>query len=240
MPVSQKMVKFNAVIKHRETLGMKIKWMILLFGFGALNAQMFQFITPQMMDKGFYREGEIIRDTLRFVYLGREQLVIQDLKKSCGCTVAQLERFDYQQGDTISLPFEIDTQGFKGRIRKHITIYYKAPDPGRVQFTVMAEVVPLLKVEPAYVRIQQTPDHSRTTAGFEIQNNSNQEIRVLNVQIPKQGVQVKPRKTSIPPGGRVQFQLEVEPAKIKQKLIYLVIETSYQPKRQIRFPVFVR
>ncbi len=214
---------------------------LLLFGLSlSLWAQDFHFITPQMMDKGFYREGEVIRDTLQFVYVGDGKMVIKDLKRSCGCTVAQLARTEYQKGDTISIPFEVDTKGFKGRIRKNITIYYQAKDAGKVQFTVMAEVVPLLKVEPAYLRIQSLPDKPVQRANFEIQNNSDQEIRILHIQVPEKGLTIEPRKVTIPPKKQVRFQLEVTPKQIKQKMIYLVIETSFPPKKQIRFPVFIR
>ena len=92
-------------------------------------------------DFGKVSEGEKVNYTFRFVNKGESELVIKDVKSSCGCTAALLSTSNIKPGQEGTLKVEFDTKNRSGKNSKTVTVQSNDPkDPTKV-LTIYADVV---------------------------------------------------------------------------------------------------
>ena len=103
---------------------------------------------------GTVAKGEAIEYTFRVRNTGKADLVISDVKPSCGCTLGKFDK-TIKPGDEGKITLTIDTKAFSGPISK--TAIVLTNDPTRPQFSLAltAYVKPYVEVFPwGYFRIQ--------------------------------------------------------------------------------------
>jgi len=92
-------------------------------------------------DFGKVNEGEKINYTFRFVNKGAGELVIKDVKSSCGCTAALLSNSNIKPGQEGTIKVEFDTKNRSGKNSKTVTVQSNDPkDPTKV-LTIYADIV---------------------------------------------------------------------------------------------------
>lgn len=92
-------------------------------------------------DFGKVSEGEKVNYTFRFVNKGESELVIKDVKSSCGCTAALISDSNVKPGQEGTLKVEFDTKNRSGKNSKTVTVQSNDPkDPTKV-LTIYADVV---------------------------------------------------------------------------------------------------
>lgn len=75
-------------------------------------------------DFGTFREAEGKKTgCVRFVNKGKEPTVINRVKPTCGCTVAEYTEGEIAPGDTATVSFTYNPAGRPGRFLKHIKVY---------------------------------------------------------------------------------------------------------------------
>lgn len=75
-------------------------------------------------DFGTFREAEGKRTGfVRFVNVGKEPTVINRVKPTCGCTVADYTQGEIAPGDTATVSFTYNPAGRPGRFLKHVKVY---------------------------------------------------------------------------------------------------------------------
>lgn len=97
--------------------------------------------------------GEVPKgDQAKFVYTfrntGASELVIENAKPSCGCTIAEFTK-TVQPGATGTVNATIDTKRFRGPITKTITISSNDPVSSKVHLQAKANVKPFLDMLPS-------------------------------------------------------------------------------------------
>ena len=91
-------------------------------------------------DFGKVSEGEKINYTFRFVNKGQSELVIKDVKSSCGCTAALLSSSNIKPGQEGTIKVEFDTKNRSGKNSKTITVQSNDPkDPTKI-LTIYADI----------------------------------------------------------------------------------------------------
>lgn len=92
-------------------------------------------------DFGKVSEGEKINYTFRFVNKGESELIIKDVKSSCGCTAALLSSSNIKPGQEGTLKVEFDTKNRSGKNSKTITVQSNDPkDPAKI-LTIYADII---------------------------------------------------------------------------------------------------
>jgi hypothetical protein len=81
---------------------------------------------------GKVTEGEKIEITFRFKNTGKEQLVIQSVMPSCGCTVAEKPEKPVAPGEEGFIKAAFDSKGRIGTNHKTITVYSNTNPPTQV------------------------------------------------------------------------------------------------------------
>jgi len=92
-------------------------------------------------DFGKVSEGEKVDYTFRFVNKGTSELIIKDVKSSCGCTAALLNSSSIKPGQEGTIKVEFDTKNRSGKNSKTVTVQSNDPiDPTKI-LTIYADII---------------------------------------------------------------------------------------------------
>jgi len=78
---------------------------------------------------GRINEGQKLAVSFRFRNSGNKPLVIQDVRPTCGCTVADFPKEPIAPGQEGEITGEFDSNGREGLQQKHITVRSNANPP---------------------------------------------------------------------------------------------------------------
>lgn len=99
---------------------------IALISFTAYTQAKIEFKT-ETIDYGQIEKGSDGVRVFEFTNIGNADLIIQDVKSSCGCTVPEKPKDPVAPGKTGVIKVKYDTQRV-GKIRKTITVYSNATE----------------------------------------------------------------------------------------------------------------
>ncbi|MHC5005091.1 MAG: DUF1573 domain-containing protein [Planctomycetota bacterium] len=115
-------------------------------------------------DFGRILETEIQTAWLEFTNTGGSTLIIEDIKTSCGCTVATPDRREYEPGESGHIEIEFDPAGPGENQRKYVKVIANT-EPELTQVAITADVDPFVIIEPRMLELGVLPyrsEHSRT------------------------------------------------------------------------------
>lgn len=99
------------------------------------------YITETQYDFGKVNEGDKVNHTFTFVNKGSANLIIKDIKTSCGCTAALLSQDNLAPGQEGTLKIELDTKNRSGKMSRTVTINSNDPnDPAKI-LTIYADII---------------------------------------------------------------------------------------------------
>ena len=91
-------------------------------------------------DFGQVSEGEKVNYTFSFINKGTSELIIKDVKSSCGCTAALLSSSNIKPGQQGTIVVEFDTKNRSGKNSKTVTVQSNDPkDPTKI-LTIYADI----------------------------------------------------------------------------------------------------
>lgn len=190
------------------------------------------YLTPDLIDFGEVSEGDLLRGEIRFVNSGDEELLVDNVRPSCGCTVTHLESKSFAPGDTARIPFTLNTSRFKGTIRKNIRVYFKDKSVGTKKFVIQSKIISELDLSPSYVHfknIKANPD-TVITQFAKFANNSDAPIEIKVKEYNNDLIQIKPEKFKIPAGETYLVRVELRPEKPKRANTTISFETDFEKK----------
>jgi hypothetical protein len=109
-------------------------------------------VVPEpVKDVGSVAKGEKITHDFVIRNEGTAPLEINEVRASCGCTVAEFDKTVAPQG-TGKVHVVIDSTTFAGPIAKGVTVFTNDADNPQIELTVKASVQPAISVKPGYAR----------------------------------------------------------------------------------------
>jgi uncharacterized cupredoxin-like copper-binding protein len=91
-------------------------------------------------DFGKVKDGDLLQHTFNYKNTGKSELIIKDVRSSCGCTVPFVSKKNLKPGEEANLKVEFDTSGRSGRNSKSITIFSNDPDNPVFVLTIYADI----------------------------------------------------------------------------------------------------
>ena len=92
-------------------------------------------------DFGQVKEGEKVNYTFKFANKGSSNLIVKDIKTSCGCTAALLSADNLPPGQEGTIQVELDTKNRSGKMSRTITVRSNDPkDPAKI-LTIYADIL---------------------------------------------------------------------------------------------------
>ena len=103
---------------------------------------------------GTVAKGEAIEYAFRIKNEGKADLLINDVKPSCGCTIGKFDKV-IKPGEEGKITLTIDTKAFSGPISKTAVVLTNDPAKAQYSLTLSAYVKPFVEVAPwGFFRIQ--------------------------------------------------------------------------------------
>jgi hypothetical protein len=100
----------------------------------------YMYFTEDEHNFGKIQEGATVSYTFWYENRGNQDLLIYDVRTSCGCTVASYDKKPIKKGQKGKIELRFDTTGKQGRVVKTATIHSNA-DPESKELRLICEVV---------------------------------------------------------------------------------------------------
>lgn len=196
-------------------------------------------ISPQQADLGTIRQGRHAEQIFLLTNVGDQQLEIGQIKTSCGCTAVVPQKKTLAPGESTDMVADFNSTGFKGDIRKSITIHSNDANRPRQEVFLTGHVRPEVEIQPSLLDMGRLPTGVPTTVPLKIINHGESPITIRNLEILAKDVSVPKPETAIPAGGSLLLQVTFLPVRENSSLNgYLVITTSRTDLPPLRIPVF--
>jgi len=104
-------------------------------------------------DFGAIEKGDKKTTTFEFQNVGKDVLIIEDVKTSCGCTTATPEKREYKPGEKGSIPVTFDSSRFSNKITKTITVFSNDPENPKYYLKIVGVVESEIEVKPTMISL---------------------------------------------------------------------------------------
>ena len=110
-------------------------------------------VIPETKDAGIVAKGQVIETTFVIKNNGGSDLIINDARPGCGCTVANFDKV-IKPGGEGKVVTSVDTKAFAGPISKSVLLVSNDPERGQINLFIKATVKPFVDILPQpYVRV---------------------------------------------------------------------------------------
>jgi hypothetical protein len=207
-----------------------------------LHAQAVRRVTPEKIEFGRLPEGRTVEGELRFTNAGTAPAHIQRIQASCGCTTTKTEKMTVEPGDTASIHYSVRTQGFRGIVRKTITIYFTDPKEQELEFVIQGTLYSDLEVTPSFIDFQGVTEDRNSTLmqKVTVTNQTEKPLRITSVRATSDLLTVSPERASLPPGRAQVIQVTLRPSKTATQDADIWIETDSPSRPKFAVPVFIQ
>jgi len=206
-----------------------------------LSAGEVTFVTPMKIDLGEVESGRIIEGVIQFVNTGKDSLKIEQVRTSCGCTAVETQKKIYAPKDTASVYFKLKTRGFKGKIRKSVTIQFENRDLPAKTVQLVANCLNYLEFDPRYLTFTQIKVNGDTLIERYIRviSHYKEPIQIQSVYTDIQSLKIDFGKRMLDSGESCIFKVTLKPDRALRKSSRIWIETDNPKIEPLHMPVYV-
>jgi len=170
-------------------------------------------------DWGTRDEGINIEHIFTFTNTGKQDLVIQDVKPACGCTVADNWDKTVAPGKKGKIPITLKTVGYSGDITKTIAVTTNVPEMQTIQLTIKGKIRMPIAIIPVNVWLGEVNADSGTLSGsFEILNNLGVPVKLLEIVPPDD--RTKFTMTTVEENKKYKVDFTIDPPFTGQEVIH--------------------
>ena len=99
-------------------------------------------VEPASFDFGKAAPNKTLRKEFSIRNFGNEDLLIESVSTTCGCTAALMESKVVKPGGTTPLRVSLETRAYKGRVQRSVMVRSNDPRANLVEVKVEATVEP--------------------------------------------------------------------------------------------------
>ncbi|MGE0682414.1 MAG: DUF1573 domain-containing protein [Candidatus Binatia bacterium] len=138
--------------------------------------------SESVFDFGRVEQGAQVNHLFRFTNQGGQDLRIESVKTSCGCTAAVIssEMIGPGQEGTISATF--DTTRFAGEKAKSISVYSNDPSQSVTTLTLQGEITVEVEIEPPQLYLGRVRRGEETVRSIDILYDASKSISITKVE----------------------------------------------------------
>jgi len=103
--------------------------------------------------------------------IGDGQLLIDKVRTTCGCTVAQLEKKELQPGESTKIKTTLSLKGRQGATSKSISVESNDPETPLLTLTLKGTAIAPILVEPQVVNLGKIVDDKPADQVIEVKSN---------------------------------------------------------------------
>ncbi|WP_051689471.1 DUF1573 domain-containing protein [Pelobacter seleniigenes] len=200
-------------------------------------------LTPETLnyDFGAIVQGETVEYSFRFQNSGDQVLEIGQVRTSCGCTAALLSARRLAPGEIGELKVRFNSQGFRGKIHKTITVDTNDPEQSSVIFNLHGMITLELYATLERVNWGRVKEPVPLQDQFDIVNDSKHVVTLTGPQIAGAGIAANISRLRLEPGQKATVNVTGEFLEGNNRIAgYVIISTDFSAVPQIRVPVSAR
>jgi len=99
-------------------------------------------VAPESFDFGRAAQNKTLRKEFSIRNFGNEDLVIESVSTTCGCTAALMDSKVVKPGGTTPLRVSLETRAYRGRVLRSVMVRSNDPQAALVEVKVEATVEP--------------------------------------------------------------------------------------------------
>jgi len=181
---------------------------------GAQGAQPKVEVSPANFDFGTVDEGTKSKAVYTLKNTGGAELIIYDIRPTCGCTVANLSKKIIPPGDSATLEAIYDSHNASGQVRRFINVRTNAPDMQTLSLALSANVKPVPAPDISFslynVTNLQLPSGGSAIRSINVTNTGQLDL-VINEVTTSQGASGKLGDTDLAPGQTRKVTMTLKP-----------------------------
>lgn len=161
-------------------------------------------------DFGTVYRGGTVKHVFTLRNAGADTLRIENVRSSCGCTVAMVDKHALAPGESTSIQADFDSRTFVGRVRKDIYVQTNDPDTPITKLSIGGEVLVDLNASPSRVYFSGMREGERLERKITLQNMSETTINIKEVSSTVPDLRFELVRLSLKPGESVDMLLIVD------------------------------
>ena len=175
------------------------------------------------VDKMEYDLGKIYRgDIAEHIFVisnqGDDTLRISNVRTSCGCTAAMLNKKALAPHEKAELKASFDSGRFKGEVKKMISVYSNDQNSPVLTLYLLAEVTVNLEVTPSQVYLMGLKAGERLERKISLKNLSSGPITIKEVSSTVPEIKIELSRMKLQPGESAELKLVIEKITQETKL----------------------
>lgn len=188
---------------------------------------------------GTIMQGQKIDHTFTFKNEGKRPLLIERVKTSCGCTVAEIPSRTIEPGKSGSIKTVFDSTNFAGPVSKLIYVYSNDPQLPVATLTLYGTISEQIVVSPRQINAGTVKKGYSNESVITIQNTDNKPITLKAVRTSAPQAKAVIVKDYAKPGDRAEIRVTITPASEDRMLSgYIIISTNHPVKGEITVPFY--
>jgi len=192
-----------------------------------------------VFDFGKVEQGEQVVHMFRFINQGGQDLRIESVKTSCGCTAAVISADVTSPGQEGTISATFDTTHFSGEKAKGVTVYSNDPQQPVTTLTLQGEITVEVTADPAQLYIGRVHRGDELTISIDVFYDADKPIEITKVENSHPSVSVQPEDlTKDGKKGKkllVTLKKNVPLGRLNDQI---TVTTTSQKKPKVEIPVF--
>ncbi len=193
-------------------------------------------INTTELNLGKITSGEIAKGKIILKNIGNEELVINSIQPSCGCTTVKQPKHILAPNEEDVAEIEFNSAGYYGQVTKFVNISTNDPSAQNTTIKLLIDIEEILVPESRINWLGEIALDDSVTKTITLTNTSEKPILIKNVLTSAPNVSVKWEKTTIPPQKQYSLQVTVKPVQRGFRNEYLWLETNNptQPRYEVK------
>ncbi len=140
-----------------------------------------------------YRGNKVVH-VFKFINTGKDELLIEKVRSSCGCTAAMASSKNIMPGKTGEVKVTFNTQSYKGDVKKQVTVYSNDQDTPKYKLTISGNVAEEVVVKPKRVDFSKVPYGKGFEKKVLVKSGTDLKLKIKKVETSNPNVEVSFKK----------------------------------------------
>ncbi len=149
--------------------------------------------------------GEIVEHGFKFKNQGSAELIVTNVKSSCGCTAALVSKSRLLKDEAGEVQVKFNPGRYVGRVSKSVTVNSNDPESSSVKLTIAGEVIEEVTVNPRLISFGIIRKGDSCTRSVEVKTIPELKIKVKKVESPNPYISFTENKAD--KNGTYRFQV---------------------------------
>ncbi|TVM00276.1 MAG: hypothetical protein CV087_15025 [Candidatus Brocadia sp. WS118] len=141
--------------------------------------------------------GEIVEHGFKFENQGSGELIVNNVKSSCGCTAALVSKSHLLKDEAGEIQVKFNPGRYVGKVSKSVTVNSNDPKSSSVKLTITGEVIEEISVNPRQINFGIVKKGDSCTRNVEIKTIPELKIEIKKVESPNPYIAITENKTDL-------------------------------------------